>query len=61
MASDGEATELVPRAGGNCYGATKAFVRQFSHGMRADMVCQGGNPPRLSGLEGAFCFASDQG
>jgi len=27
-----------PYPGGNCYGATKAFVRQFSLNMRADLV-----------------------
>lgn len=27
-----------PYPGGNVYGATKAFVRQFSHNLRADLV-----------------------
>eukprot|EP00669_Euglena_mutabilis_P000545 TRINITY_DN10772_c0_g1_i1.p1 TRINITY_DN10772_c0_g1~~TRINITY_DN10772_c0_g1_i1.p1 ORF type:complete len:152 (+),score=55.57 TRINITY_DN10772_c0_g1_i1:216-671(+) len=29
-----------PYPGGNCYGATKAFVRQFSLNMRADLVAK---------------------
>ena len=37
-----------PYPGGNVYGATKAFVRQFSLGLRADLV---GSPVRVASIE----------
>jgi Short-chain alcohol dehydrogenase of unknown specificity len=37
-----------PYPGGNCYGATKAFVRQFSLNLRADLL---GTPIRVSEIE----------
>jgi NADP-dependent 3-hydroxy acid dehydrogenase YdfG len=37
-----------PYPGGNAYGATKAFVQQFSRGLRADLL---GSPVRVSNIE----------
>nr|WP_113865159.1 bifunctional NADP-dependent 3-hydroxy acid dehydrogenase/3-hydroxypropionate dehydrogenase YdfG [Brenneria salicis]NMN91687.1 3-hydroxy acid dehydrogenase/malonic semialdehyde reductase [Brenneria salicis ATCC 15712 = DSM 30166]RBP65745.1 3-hydroxy acid dehydrogenase/malonic semialdehyde reductase [Brenneria salicis ATCC 15712 = DSM 30166]RLM31788.1 NADP-dependent 3-hydroxy acid dehydrogenase [Brenneria salicis ATCC 15712 = DSM 30166] len=37
-----------PYAGGNVYGASKAFVRQFSLGLRADLF---GTPVRVTNIE----------
>lgn len=37
-----------PYAGGNVYGASKAFVKQFSHNLRADLL---GTPIRVSNIE----------
>jgi NADP-dependent 3-hydroxy acid dehydrogenase YdfG len=37
-----------PYPGGNAYGATKAFVQQFSRGLRADLL---GSPVRVSNVE----------
>lgn len=41
-----------PYPGGNVYGATKAFVRQFSLNLRADLV---GTPIRVTSLEPGLC------
>ncbi len=41
-----------PYPGGNVYGATKAFVRQFSLGLRADLV---GTGVRVTSLEPGLC------
>lgn len=41
-----------PYPGGNVYGATKAFVRQFSLNLRADLV---GTPIRVTSLEPGMC------
>ncbi len=37
-----------PYPGGNVYGATKAFVRQFSNNLRADLI---GTPIRVTNIE----------
>ncbi|MEW8017968.1 MAG: SDR family oxidoreductase [Candidatus Thiodiazotropha endolucinida] len=37
-----------PYPGGNAYGASKAFVQQFSRGLRADLL---GTPVRVSNIE----------
>jgi len=37
-----------PYPGGNVYGATKAFVRHFSHNLRADLI---GTPIRVTNIE----------
>jgi NADP-dependent 3-hydroxy acid dehydrogenase YdfG len=55
-----------PYPGGNVYGATKAFVRQFSLNLRADLL---GTPVRVTSLEPGMCetefsevrFAGDKG
>lgn len=41
-----------PYPGGNVYGATKAFVRQFSLNLRADLL---GTPIRVTSLEPGAC------
>ena len=40
-----------PYPGGNVYGATKAFVKQFSHNLRADLL---GTNVRVSNIEPGF-------
>jgi NADP-dependent 3-hydroxy acid dehydrogenase YdfG len=41
-----------PYPGGNAYGATKAFVQQFSRGLRADLS---GKPIRVTNIEPGMC------
>lgn len=41
-----------PYPGGNVYGATKAFVRQFSLNLRSDLL---GTPVRVTSLEPGMC------
>ncbi len=41
-----------PYPGGNAYGATKAFVRQFSLNLRADLL---GTPIRVTDVEPGLC------
>ena len=41
-----------PYPGGNVYGATKAFVRQFSLNLRADLL---GAPVRVTSIEPGMC------
>lgn len=41
-----------PYPGGNVYGATKAFVRQFSLNLRADLL---GTPVRVTSIEPGMC------
>lgn len=45
-----------PYAGGNVYGATKAFVRQFSLNLRADLA---GTRVRVSNIEPGLCSGTD--
>jgi len=44
----GSIAGTYPYPGGNVYGATKAFVRQFSLGLRADLL---GTPVRVTNIE----------
>ncbi|AEI37842.1 MAG: SDR family NAD(P)-dependent oxidoreductase [Zymomonas mobilis subsp. pomaceae] len=41
-----------PYPGGNCYGGTKAFVRQFSYGLRCDLH---GTGVRVTSIEPGLC------
>jgi len=41
-----------PYPGGNVYGATKAFVQQFSLNLRADLL---GTPIRVTSIEPGMC------
>jgi len=45
-----------PYPGGNVYGATKAFVRQFSLNLRADLS---GTPVRVSNVEPGLCEGTE--
>ena len=45
-----------PYAGGNVYGATKAFVRQFSLNLRTDVF---GTPVRVSNVEPGMCGGTE--
>lgn len=45
-----------PYPGGNVYGATKAFVRQFSLNLRADLV---GSPIRVTNIEPGLCGGTE--
>lgn len=45
-----------PYPGGNVYGATKAFVRQFSLNLRADLL---GTPVRVSDVEPGMCGGTE--
>ncbi len=45
-----------PYPGGNVYGATKAFVYQFSLNMRADLV---GTPVRVTDIEPGLCGGTE--
>ena len=44
----GSVAGATPYPGGNVYGATKAFVRQFSKNLRADLL---GSPIRVTNIE----------
>jgi 3-hydroxy acid dehydrogenase/malonic semialdehyde reductase len=44
----GSVAALYPYPGGNVYGATKAFVKQFSLNLRADLI---GTPVRVTNIE----------
>src|SRR5437763_14921226 len=45
-----------PYAGGNVYGGTKAFVRQFSLNLRADLL---GTPVRVTDVEPGMCSGTE--
>lgn len=45
-----------PYAGGNVYGATKAFVKQFSQNLRADLA---GSKVRVSNIEPGMCGGTE--
>lgn len=45
-----------PYPGGNVYGATKAFVRQFSLNLRADLL---GTPVRVTDIEPGMCAGTE--
>ncbi|MDO9451463.1 MAG: SDR family oxidoreductase [Stagnimonas sp.] len=45
-----------PYPGGNVYGATKAFVHQFSMNLRADLL---GTPIRVSNIEPGLCGGTE--
>lgn len=45
-----------PYPGGNVYGGTKAFVRQFSLNLRADLL---GTPVRVSNVEPGLCGGTE--
>ena len=45
-----------PYPGGNVYGATKAFVHQFSLNLRADLL---GTPIRVSNIEPGLCGGTE--
>ena len=48
----GSVAATYPYPGGNAYGATKAFVRQFSLNLRADLV---GSAIRVTAIEPGMC------
>ncbi|CCH49038.1 SDR family oxidoreductase [Pseudodesulfovibrio piezophilus] len=48
----GSVAGTYPYPGGNTYGATKAFVKQFSLNMRADLL---GTPVRVTNIEPGLC------
>lgn len=52
----GSAAGNWPYAGGNVYGATKAFVRQFSLNLRADLA---GTPLRVTDVEPGLCAGTE--
>jgi 3-hydroxy acid dehydrogenase / malonic semialdehyde reductase len=52
----GSAAGEVPYAGGNVYGATKAFVHQFTHNLNADLI---GTGVRASCVEPGLCGGTE--
>jgi 3-hydroxy acid dehydrogenase/malonic semialdehyde reductase len=48
----GSVASIYPYPAGNVYGATKAFVRQFSQGMKADLA---GTGVRVTNIEPGMC------
>jgi len=52
----GSVAAEVPYPGGNVYGATKAFVRQFSLNLRADLF---GTKVRVSEVEPGLCSGTE--
>jgi 3-hydroxy acid dehydrogenase/malonic semialdehyde reductase len=52
----GSVAANYPYPGGNVYGGTKAFVKQFSLNMRADLI---GTPLRVSCIEPGMCGGTE--
>lgn len=52
----GSTAGTVPYPGGNIYGATKAFVKQFSLNLRADLA---GTKIRVSNIEPGLCEGTE--
>ena len=52
----GSVAANYPYPGGNTYGGTKAFVKQFSLNMRADLI---GTPVRVSCIEPGMCGGTE--
>jgi 3-hydroxy acid dehydrogenase/malonic semialdehyde reductase len=52
----GSTAAEFPYPGGNCYGATKAFVYQFSLNLRADLA---GTPLRVTDIEPGMCSGTE--
>ena len=52
----GSTAAEFPYPGGNCYGATKAFVYQFSLNLRADLA---GSPVRVTDIEPGMCGGTE--
>ncbi|MBN3820285.1 SDR family NAD(P)-dependent oxidoreductase, partial [Paraburkholderia sp. Se-20369] len=52
----GSVAAMYPYPGGNVYGATKAFVRQFSLNLRADLI---GTPLRVTDIEPGLCGGTE--
>ncbi|MBN3724662.1 SDR family oxidoreductase [Burkholderia sp. Ac-20379] len=52
----GSVAGIYPYAGGNVYGATKAFVRQFSLNLRTDLL---GTPLRVTDIEPGLCGGTE--
>lgn len=52
----GSIAGTYPYPGGNVYGATKAYVKQFSLNLRADLV---GTPVRVTNIEPGLCGGTE--
>jgi 3-hydroxy acid dehydrogenase/malonic semialdehyde reductase len=52
----GSVAANYPYPGGNVYGGTKAFVKQFSLNLRADLV---GTPVRVTCIEPGMCAGTE--
>jgi len=52
----GSIAGTYPYPGGNIYGATKAFVRQFSLNLRSDLM---GTPVRVTNIEPGMCGGTE--
>ncbi|GAB6966648.1 SDR family oxidoreductase [Komagataeibacter kakiaceti JCM 25156] len=56
IVSLGSTAGIYPYTGGNVYGATKAFVRQFMRNLRCDLL---GHNVRVTNLEPGLCGGSE--
>mgnify|MGYP002661785207 CR=1 FL=1 len=52
----GSVAGTYPYPGGNVYGATKAYVKQFSLNLRADLI---GKPIRVTNVEPGLCGGTE--